>query len=283
MGRKTDAVLEHISDVLIRAEQDCLTSAVSSNEITVGGARNINISNVTLTTTARGTSENCTQTVNVGIGETQTQEKMKKRLENVIKAENSMRGDKVKFVQRITDSFDVRVRNTCSAIAIATTKLHFGKVGGDVTIDNVDIRSTATARIMKCISNVQVRIGNTQKPLQRFIEDEEEWFDIEPLEGGKGGTVEPSGEDSPCASTVDNAKRFMIGCICGGAVLVVIVFCALLIAHTNRQKVAVYQTGYPFVYDPAAQYPQQVAYALPDNTQYPEYSQQPLAVVQGAI
>ena len=92
-----------------------------------------------------------------------------------------------------------------------------------MTIKNVNVNQVARAQIAKCISNIQVRVGNGTRPLKKFIEDHEDQIEVTPL---RGGAVAPDGQpirNSNACPSVEDANTFFKYSVAGSIALVVLV------------------------------------------------------------
>ena len=232
MGKQTEALLEQIADVMVETNQECSAMALAEFVLQIDGAKEVVISGLDVTNTASTKVSNCDENVDKDIG--RLNDPIEERLDQVVKVAESMEGDERSFKTVIKNSFKITTHTRCAAMAIASTKIKFKDVKNKVTIENVKANQTARAQIVKCISNVQVRVGKDTKPLRKFIEENEDWLEVTPL---KGGDVAPDGQplksDKACPTKREN-DQFIIISIAASAGVVFLVAVILI---------ALYMTG----------------------------------------
>lgn len=227
MGRKTEALLEQMADVVVNVNQECIASAMASFDLDIKGAKEVVISGLDVRSDAKTKVARCESTQDVDVGLIQT--KMSERLDEVVRAAQGMEGDEVSLKVKIKETFTVNSTTNCTAVAIASTALRFANTKGNVTIRNVKVNQVARAQVAKCISNLQVRVGSGTRPLKQFIEDHEDEIEVTPL---KGGVVAPDGRPirggAQSCPTTQSANSFMKYSVAGSVMLVVLV--ALVLA-----------------------------------------------------
>lgn len=175
MGKKTQAVLDLVSDVMVDVNQSCIASAVSSAIVDIKGANKVVISGLNMTSDIT-TKASCQQEKDIQIGP--MQDTLRAKLQAKMTASNSnTEADTARLVTRISEAINVEVVSSCNAMAINDLKIEIANVKGTVTIENLNITQKANATINKCIQKDTVRVGSV--PLKKYIEDNEDQFDIE--------------------------------------------------------------------------------------------------------
>lgn len=221
MGRKTEAILEQIADVVVNNSQSCIASAIASVDIDISGAKEVVIDGMEFNSTVKTSVEDCESSEDIDVGLIQT--KVNERMDEIVNAADSMTGDEVKLKVGIQDLFEVNNEVNCTALAIATTTMKFANVENRVTFKDVEINQVATAAVKKCVSNLQVRVGDSKKPLRNFLQEFEDGIEVTPLKGGK---VSPDGKPlrgkGTCTS-MQEADAFLKKSVIGSLALVVLV------------------------------------------------------------
>ena len=153
MGKKTEALLEQVADVIVQVTQECVNTAATGFNLEVDNADYVVIDGLTVDSTVETSTRRCEKREDIDIGRIQSG--VGDRLDQVVKAADGMRGDEVQFKAKIKESITVKAATTCTAIALASTSLRFANTQGKVVIQNVKVNQVARAQIAKCISNVQ--------------------------------------------------------------------------------------------------------------------------------
>jgi hypothetical protein len=185
MGAGANAVLSQVADVLVNISQNCVATVGNQFQLDTGGAREVVIRGLDVTTTGSATMGRCqSTTTDVDIGPVHAA--IDDRLEQVVRAAEQMEGDEVNFTVNIRESITADVVTNCTAVAVNTVRLLFRDVEESVLIDNVNIRQHAQAEMTRCIQNAQVRIGNDTRPLRQYLEEHEDHFEVD---DGAGGAI----------------------------------------------------------------------------------------------
>ena len=171
------------------------------------------------------TSKNCVQSKLVQIGP--LHDALRKRLTQEMKTGvNRIRGDTVSLITNIVSSITVNVVSSCMATAINNVVIDIQNVKGTVTIENLHITQKAVATINKCIQSDSVRVGNV--PLSKFIEQNEDSFDINPSTSTTATTTSSTSSTNLNALLTMRTKLivmglalFTIGYLIGSIIIVV--------------------------------------------------------------
>ena len=210
MGAGANAVLSHVADVLVNISQNCVTAVGNQFQLDTGGAREVVIRGLDVTTTGSATMGRCESNTDVDIGPVHAA--IDDRLEQVMRAAEQMEGDEVNFTVNIRESITADVVTNCTAVAVNTVRLLFRDVEESVLIDNVNIRQHAQAEMTRCIQNAQVRIGNDTRPLRQYLEEHEDDFEVDDGAGGaiRGGRrAHAERYARPTCKTLPQAMRML--------------------------------------------------------------------------
>jgi gas vesicle protein len=219
MGKKTEELLEQISKAVVNVAQNCIASAAASVNINIEGAETVNIDGLTINSTVSGNVDECKSTRDVDIG--QIKQNVNETMKKLVSAASGIEGDTVDLVVNIGSKLDVNVVQNCVALAIASIVINLKNIKEDVVFKNVEINQRATSRVKQCIQNVQVRVGDSTKPLRRFFEEIEDKINVDGVSN-----------DAECP--LKEAKSFFEMVIVGSAsafVLVVVILGA--VAYLN--------------------------------------------------
>jgi hypothetical protein len=219
MGRKTETVLEVVSNVIVNVSQSCIASAVNDAIINVKGAREVVITGLTINSEAK-TEANCQQSQDVQIGP------IHDALRSTLAAKmttgvNKIQGDTVKLAALITEAITVDVVSSCNALAINSLEIDIQNVKGNITIENLNVTQKAIAKIKQCIQKDTVRVGTV--PLKQFIEQNEDQFEI---------ATEFTEESTPVAVASGTTQQTLM--VVTGVIVVLCVYLAILALGTSK-------------------------------------------------
>lgn len=219
MGKKAEVLLEQISKAVVTVAQNCIASAAATVDINIEGAKTVDIDGLVINSNVGGNVKECKSTKDVDIG--QIKQTVNETMKKLVSAASDIEGDTVDLVANIGSTLEVSVIQSCIALAIASTVIDLKNVEESVVFKNVEINQRATSTVKQCIQNAQVRVGDSTKPLRRFLEEVEDKINVEGVSN-----------DAECP--LKEAKSFFEMVIIGSAsafVLVVVILGA--VAYLN--------------------------------------------------
>lgn len=162
MGKKTEAILQHVADALATASQAEIASTVSSFLLEIKAKEIVSIDGLSVETT-------------VG-GGTTPEKTLATRLGRVLNVPDS--DLKASLIQNISSSITTPVASSCVAFAINSVCIRLANITNNVSITNLKVTQTASAQILKCVQNVAVN-NNT---LRGYLEENEDQIsDVTPF------------------------------------------------------------------------------------------------------
>jgi len=180
MGRNAEALLEHISEIVVRNQHNCIASAVAVTRIDIQNADVIQLRGVRIESEAEKEVEDCSAQNDVMVGS--MHKDLEDRLDQVVQASPDRKKEmKVALQEALT----VETVSTCAAIALASTEINIQDVEGTVRLENVKMQQLARASIKSCLSNVKVRIGEADMTLNEYLRSLEADMTVDALADGK--------------------------------------------------------------------------------------------------
>lgn len=263
MGRKTSAVLSHISDVVATATSTCTSVAFNSAKIDLQGKGDVSLTDVVIDSSAGSnlTDAACDSSTDAGNvldgGADKLKDALAERLDKVMLAASaSLRGRVTSLKAKLVDTVTASASLSCFAHAINNVAIRFQHVQKDINIRDVHVKQVAIANIHRCVTNlkvVQTGCGAdggeacTPTTLATLLEEAEDIFKADQREDllknpfNAAALTRPPptpAAKKPCRvpsqKELDDAREHNTILIGVGAGLLLIVMAAIVLTHKRR-------------------------------------------------
>jgi len=195
MGKKTEAILQHVADALANASRAEITSAVASFLLEINAKGTVSIDGLSVETTVGGPGP----------------ETLATRLGRVLDVPNP----NLKFSLIQTISSSVTPSSPCIALAINSVCIRLANITSNVSISNLKVTQTARTQILKCVQNVAVGTNGT---LREYLEANEDQID----------DVTPLAPSSTVCSNSEQARVFLFVSVAGSICTLLVLIAVLM-------------------------------------------------------
>jgi hypothetical protein len=184
---KAGRAMELISSQIATVSQDCFTQASNIFKMNLKAEDTVNLSNINVTSDSTTHIASCSATTGIEQGIMHKQlDRALDQLQptesdgSVLDAFSSFNGYTRRINMRsiIRDSITVDIVNRCLAVSMNAAIFEFNNAK-NINISNLDVTQTAKSTISECVSNADIKIGNTTQSLMQFLERNEDQYNVE--------------------------------------------------------------------------------------------------------
>lgn len=181
--KNVQAILDTMAATIVKVNQSCLASAGNLVLIDIMGADNVLLQNLDITQSATASAD-CVLLSDVSVASTVAN--VTQALDNLV---SQIHGSKApaplfnhgifdtsvtdtKVTNRIATTLTKQVLSTCLANAVNAYKLVIHRLGGNVTIRDMDITQVAVAQVTRCVSQIHIQTDDgSGQPLNEYIKE----------------------------------------------------------------------------------------------------------------
>lgn len=218
---KAQAALQEISKQFVNVSQDCFAQASNLFQLNLQGDE-VSIDGLTVNSNIGTKLGTCSATT--GIAEGPLHESVNRALTNIgTKGLITDAYSKVNIDMKTTiaDNITVDVANRCLAVALNNMVIRVSNAR-QISLANVTVNQSASAEINECMSNIDVKIGNTKQSLQQFLERNEDQYTVQ-------------GYTEPVCTAFNAAKEYLYGG-CGVLGFALILCACVVLYHYIRWR-----------------------------------------------
>ena len=181
MKKHVDAIVDLIASTIVEVNSNCMAVAANRVQIEIGKAKAVEFNNTTINQVAEA-EVSCQQNATVQAGMQDIQRTLKEKLDAIVQESKNVKQSKgrsvskAKFIERLTESINVPVVDSCVSNAVNSYKLQIGETDARVRFLNFNIEQFARSEIKKCLSTQNVKVGEV--PLVQFLENELPQFEV---------------------------------------------------------------------------------------------------------